>query len=294
MKHYDVLLTGASGFVGSYLSNKLIQAGYSILGVDKKTSPTVGMDFILHDLTQPLKLNCTASVCIHLAASVGGIIFNNQNESDIVSYNSKINEVVDKLCDEVMVKELFFFSSINVFESSPTFEHKELELPPKETGYAISKAEGEKFFSKSDRVTAVIRPTNIYGKNQLKSHSAVGESHVIPDLLYKIANDEKLFVMGDGSQRRNFVHVVDVVNFVVGLIGKLSENHYFNLRSENTLTIAQLTNDLLAFSKKECEIIFQPEYMKFEKFQIEEFDMSTPLAHGWRAKFNDIKDGLEF
>lgn len=292
-KYYDVIVTGSSGFVGKYLCEKLIENGYNTLGVDKVPPEDNVCDFLQHDLTQKLDLDVKASLCVHLAATVGGIIFNNEYSDIGVEYNEQINSTVADMCSEMGIDRLVYFSSINVFETSGTFAHEPLDVEPRETGYAISKASGEKYFENIIKHLCVIRPTNIFGKKQIKTHSRVGESHVIPDLLHKIDNEKILYVMGDGSQIRNFVHVLDIVNFVIKNI-KFEGKMYMNLRSKITITISNLVKELMRYKKKDMSIVYQREFMQYEKFKIRDFDMGPAEKFGWMPKYDSIANGLEY
>lgn len=290
LEKYGVLVTGATGFVGRYLCEHLVASGYRVLGVDKKAG-ALTCDFIQHDLTAPLMLDTQFDVCIHLASSVGGILFNNQESSSIVDYNNQINSTVAQICANAGCDTLTFFSTINIYEDCLDFKHGPIEVAPKTTGYAMSKAAGEAFFESAIKNLTVIRPTNIFGKNQVKTHEKVGESHVIPDLMAKIQASSQVEVFGDGSQVRNFVHVMDLVRFVSANL-KLQGKHYFNLRSGITLKISELVVELADFLKIKVDLTYLPEYMKFEKMKIENFDMATPLAYGWAPQIGDIGSGL--
>lgn len=290
-KKYDVLVTGAAGFVGRYLCEYLTASGRRVLGIDKNKSGTP-CDFIQHDLTAPLALDTHFDVCVHLASSVGGILFNNKESSSIVEYNNQINNTVAQLCEKAGCDKLTFFSTINIYEDSLNFKHGPIEVAPKTTGYAMSKAAGEAFFESAIENLTVIRPTNIFGKNQVKTHEKVGESHVIPDLMAKIQASSQVEVFGDGSQVRNFVHVMDLVRFV-GANLELQGHHYFNLRSEITLKISELVIELADFLGVKVDLTYLPEYMKFEKMKIEDFDMAIPQQYGWAPKINDIGSGLK-
>lgn len=288
---YDVLVTGAAGFVGRYLCEYLEASGHRVLGIDKNTC-TMPYDFIQHDLTAPLALDAHFEACVHLASSVGGILFNNKESSSIVEYNHQINNTVAQLCEKAGCENLTFFSTINVYEDGLNFKHCPIEVTPKTTGYAMSKAAGEAFFESNIENLTVIRPTNIFGKNQVKTHEKVGESHVIPDLMAKMQASSQVEVFGDGSQIRNFVHVMDLVRFVRANL-KLQGRHYFNLRSEITLKISELVVELANFLGIKVDLTYLPEYMKFEKMKIENFDMAIPQQYGWAPIINDIESGLK-
>jgi UDP-glucose 4-epimerase len=288
----NILITGCSGFVGSYLTKALHKLGHTIIGIDINdlgpTCDSKSVDiFFKHDLTKPF-YNYIGNIdlCIHLASSVGGILFN-VDKPNIVVYNKIVNENVLNLCVRARCDRLLFFSSINVFEDRCQFSHEPLY---KLTPYAESKVEGERLFESACENLMVIRPTNIFGKNQNR-HGGFGESHVIPDLLKKIDESDILEVWGDGKQMRNFVHVVDLCNFILeglNFNGKL----YFNIRSDLTISITSLANSLMEFKGKALPIVYKKEYLQHERMKLVDFDMSLPIAFGWKQSIRSIGEGL--
>ena len=291
MKTYDVLVTGSAGFIGQYLCEYLTGCGLTVIGVDKR-SADVDFDMITHDLTQPLPIQIQSANCIHLASSVGGILFNHSAKAEMVEYNDAINKTVVDVCKQGGCKRMIFFSSINVFESDPTFAHQEIRKQPLITPYAKSKARGENLFSNSFENFVGIRPTNVFGKRQGRTHGVVGESHVIPDLIDKINASSVVNVLGDGTQLRNFVHVMDVARFVEKML-RVDGKHFFNLRSNLTITIAALVEYIAEALGKNVEFRFDPSYMKYETFQIRDFDLAPVISYGWNAYINNIADGLK-
>jgi len=287
-----ILITGSSGFVGKYLKGILKSMGYYCIGIDKIVDLDDLDEFYLHDLTTPFHIEISFDICIHLASAVWWIIFNIEH-ADIITYNNLINHNTVNIFHKSHGKQFLFFSTINVFETNSTFLHEKLWSIDQATWYAISKAISEKFFEGIVENLVVIRPTNIFGKNQIKSHEKVWESHVIPDLLHKISlADKNIEVFGDWSQIRNFVHVIDLCKFLVNIFW-LKWKHYFNLRSEILITIWELSKELIEFAWKNLDIVYNTDYMKYEKFKIHNFDMSYPMRFGFINKFSSIVEWLQ-
>lgn len=291
MKKCDVLVTGAAGFIGQYLCEHLSRCGFSVMGIDKRAAD-VDFDLICHDLTQPFPDRIQARACVHLASSVGGILYNHSAKADMVEYNDAINRTVVDICKQGGCNRMIFFSTINIFESDPSFAHEAIRTLPSVTPYAQSKARGEQLFSDIFENFVAIRPTNVFGKRQGRTHGMVGESHVIPDLIDKINANDVVQVLGDGTQLRNFVHVSDVVEFVEKMLN-VDGKHYINLRSDLTITIATLSAELAKALGRKVEFKFDPSFMKYETFQIKNFDLTPAINIGWHAKIHDISSGLK-
>jgi UDP-glucose 4-epimerase len=286
-----VLVTGSAGFVGRELVPRLVAAGHEVTGVDIQTE-AASTDPITHDLTDELSLDGERfDLCIHLASAVGGLLFNVGRRS-LIQTNERINENVLALCRETGCPRFVFFSTINVFETSPTFEHAPLTRFDQRSPYAISKAQAEVFFGGAFEHSLVVRATNLFGRAQNRRHDRIGESHVIPELLHKIATSDVVEVFGDGSQVRNFLHVSDVCSFVLSNLDVVGRS-WINVRSEITITIRQLVDELVRFSGKQVEIHFNPDYMRYEQFQIRNFDLGPAEQNGWRPVVESIADGLQ-
>lgn len=287
----NILVTGSAGFVGRELVPRLQAAGHGVIGVDLDDEDNSDI-FIQHDLARPIAAAIgSIDLCIHLAAAVGGILFNVERR-DLVEVNDRINRSVTESCQHLGCKRLIFFSTINVFENGGDFQHGPLQSVTDVSPYAASKVVGERLFEDAFEDLMVIRPTNLFGKSQRRRHPRRGDSHVIPELLHKIDTDPELHVFGDGTQTRNFVHVGDVCRFLLRNL-EFAGVHHFNLRSEVTISIRQLVTELLAFRGFEKPVIYAAEYMSLERFRIPEFDMSLPRRAGWEATVGSIHEGLD-
>ena len=286
----DVIVTGAAGFIGGYLCDYLAQRGVKILGIDKRDAKT-GYAFLRHDLTAPLAERIEARACVHLASAVGGILYNSSDQADIERYNAAVNAGVTDICRRGGCAQLVFFSSINVFESDPVFTHAPVRTPPALTPYAKSKAQAERAFAQEFANFVALRPTNVFGRDQARTHERVGESHVIPDLMKKIRENDVVQVLGDGTQLRNFVHVLDIATFTEKVLA-YSGQAYFNLRSDLTITIAALAAQLARFLQRDVAFQFEPSYMRLETFRIRNFDLAPASSMGWAPEIHSIAEGL--
>jgi nucleoside-diphosphate-sugar epimerase len=297
MKKVRLLITGSSGFIGSNLCTLLAShKNYYTIGVDK-VFPRTGIlpnEFIHKDLTIGIDEDINFDICIHLASEVGGILYNNVVSDNIHKNNSKIDSTLFDILKRNGKKPMIFISSINVFEGQYDFVESAMPINIRElTSYSKSKLLSEHFFCSNLKDIAVIRPTNIFGKSQIKTHSKTGESHVIPDLLSKIeSSTDEILVFGDGTQKRNFLHVIDLCEFIKGLVDNFSSGFY-NIRSDNTISISKLVEELIIFKKKmNLKIRFQSEYMVYEKIKIYEFEINNAHSRGWRPTINSICKGL--
>ena len=253
-----IIVTGGSGFVGSCLC-KMLSPVFRVVNWDLHPGDGCADDVIC-DLSERVPVEESPYYCFHLASATGGILF---NQGDYIrEYNHRINSNVLKFCRQNDCP-LLFVSSLNVLENSLD-DISSSSCPT--TPYAISKWEAENLFREHE--ACIVRPSNLFGKRQLdKCGSSVGSSHVIPEMVRKIKETRSpLEVFGDGSQVRNFLHVMDFCGF---LITAMNHNSTYNVVSSITLTVENLVRSLMNYCQTQLDIAYDPSWMKYETMYIE-------------------------
>ncbi len=208
-----VIVTGGSGFIGSNLVDKLNRSGYEVVVIDNfstgnpgnlphifgKVSPIDINDWSLEKLTEL----CDGAKCIfHMAAfpSVQRSIEYPIISSQDLSATVRMLEVAKR----IKVNKFIFSSSCSVYGEPPTSR----PLSP----YALSKLHGEDYctmYSSLHGVNAVcLRYYNVYG---LRMSKVGAYRSVLSVFLEARKAGEPLNIVNDGEQKREFVHVDDVV-----------------------------------------------------------------------------------
>lgn len=189
-----VLLTGASGFIGTNIAEAYRLAGHDIVGVDKKPNADVQLDLTQASVDQLASLMSTVDVINHHAAQVDV-----RTSLRSPSYDAQENIISTiKLLEAArlaQVPRFIFASSGGAIGTS--------ELPP--TPYGIAKLTIEKYlhFFSSCFETVVLRYSNVYGPHQ--------SSGIVAAAFKKALQNETLLINGDGTQTRDLVYVEDVV-----------------------------------------------------------------------------------
>jgi dTDP-L-rhamnose 4-epimerase len=242
-----VLLTGAAGFIGRPVRDRLAGGGHEVLPYDKACEP-------LDDITDRERVLSAALGChavIHLAAKVGlGVDLSDLD--DYVLQNAYGTAVVLRAAAEAGIRRVVFASSMVVYGegayrcpehgavSPPPRRREDLEqgrfdprcdrcgtelepglvaesasLDPR-NAYAATKVHGEHLAATWSRETggsvAALRFHNVYGPGMPRDTPYAGVAALFIDQLRRGGPAQ---VFEDGRQRRNFVHVQDVADAVL-------------------------------------------------------------------------------
>ena len=216
-----IIVTGGAGFIGSHIVNKLIEDNHKVIVIDdlstgKKENVNPKAKFYKLDVTEmDVRGKCSMfsdiDIVFHLAAfpRVEPSI-----KEPIHAHNINVNGTLNvlKACVDYNVKRFIFTSSSAVYGDAlvPTPEnHKVNPMSP----YALHKLIGEqycKLFSKLYNIeTACLRYSNAYGEGQPTEGAYCNVMGIFEQ---QKAKGEKLTIVGDGEQRRDFVHVTDIVD----------------------------------------------------------------------------------
>jgi nucleoside-diphosphate-sugar epimerase len=169
----NVLVTGASGFVGNILCNELFRLGYVPTKVMRADSAFINgcKPIVIHSIDSNTDWTTALSdidIVIHLAARAHVM---EESVSDPLTEFRKVNvEGTRRLAESAAkagVKRLVYVSSIKVNGEATTSPYTELDAPNPQDAYGISKWEAEQVLHKISAETgleiAVVRPPLVYG-----------------------------------------------------------------------------------------------------------------------------------
>ena len=235
-----VLVTGATGLLGSVVCRRLVERGIQVTGIVRAESLAKSSEirFLSLDLaTEGLDRDCLAGidVIIHLAQSSKFRDFPG-NALDIYNVNVASTARLLDYAREVGISKFIYASSGGVYgHGSQAFKENAAIVPPGQLGYYLgSKACGEilvQSYASIFNVT-VIRPFFIYGPGQ-------NRSMLIPRLIDCVAAGTPINLHGSDGIRINPVHVEDAAFAVIGALDK-QDNATYNIAGPEVLSMRQI------------------------------------------------------
>jgi UDP-glucose 4-epimerase len=261
------LITGAAGFLGSGLANRLAAEGHTVLGVDDLSTgdPKVlnsGVQFTRGDVNDRPKLwTLMQGVdCVyHLAARV--IV------PESVLYPREYNQVnvggtvtLMEAMRDVGVRRVVFISSGTVYGNQSAQPVKESAIPNPRSPYAVSKLAAE-YYTKTIGAlwgieTVCLRVFNAYGPGQ---HHPPVHTPVIPNFLRQAWENGTIVIHGNGDQTRDYVYVDDVVNAMAAASVAPEVNTLtINVGSGSEVSVRELAKMVAEVTGGNPEIVYNP------------------------------------
>jgi UDP-glucose 4-epimerase len=249
------LVTGGAGFIGSNLVDALISSGHDVVCVDDESSQSSDahrwnshaenhkVDIV--DFRSMLPLFSGVDFVFHLAAeSRIGITMNDP----VKTFNTNVSGTVSVLqCAKVCgSKRVVLSSTSSAYGRNPTPNSEDQPDDPLNP-YSVSKVAAEKacfmYHELYGLETVVLRYFNVYGPREPKKGQY---APVIGIFKRQRSAGESLTVVGDGTQRRDFTHVYDVVRAnMLAAEAKLEPADFklpFNIGSGTNISINEIAD----------------------------------------------------
>jgi len=271
----NYLITGGAGFIGSHLAEALLERGSDVSVIDDLSTgsilniehlkPNPQFQYVLDTMMNKavlIEMVDRADVIVHLAAAVGVRLI---VESPVrtIETNIKGTELVLELASKKK-KKVILASTSEVYGKAtkvPFCEDDDLVMGATNKGrwsYACSKMIDEflalAYWKEKQVPTVVVRLFNTVGPRQTGQYGMV-----VPRFVQQARRGEPITVYGDGSQRRCFTWVGDVVQALTALSehpGAVGE--IFNLGNTEEVTILELAERAKGLIGSASPIVFVP------------------------------------
>lgn len=271
------LITGGAGFIGSHLSELLLDQGHEVWALDDLSTGSLEnvahlrdregfhlvVDSVLHwSVVNELVYKC--DVVYHLAAAVGVRLIVEQPVQTLVT-NLRGTEIVLEHCHR-FGKRVLVASTSEVYgdhrEERPLEESDRRIYGPttqKRWAYADSKAMDE-FLALAHHQEhgldcVIVRLFNTVGPRQSGRYGMV-----IPTFVQRALAGEPLEIHGTGEQTRCFCHVSDTIRALAGLMDDGASGEIYNVGSEERISIQDLAMRVLEMTASSSAL----EYVSYE------------------------------
>jgi len=225
-----ILITGAAGFIGSHLSDRLAEANELLLiddfsigprenlaGLDNRTNVRI-VTADIRDRERMRELFRGSDVVIHMAISCLRTSLGDPVLSHDVNAGGTLSVLM--AAREVAVERFVYVSSSEVYGTAQTVPMSESHPCNPTTVYGASKLAGELYALAYWRTyglpVSVVRPFNTYGPRE---PYAGARAEVIPRFALQLDAGRSPVVYGDGSQTRDFTYVADTVTGIAAAAG---------------------------------------------------------------------------
>ena len=295
-----VVITGAAGFIGSHLTEALLDRGASVVGIDNLLTGDLAniahlrdrdFQFIRHDVTQYIDVEGPVDFVLHWASPASPIDY---LELPIPTLKVGALGTHKALGLAKAKRATFLIASTSEVYGDP------LEHPQKESYWGNVNPIGPrgvydeaKRFAEAMTVayrryhgvnTKIVRIFNTYGPRM-----RVKDGRAVPAFMSQALRNEDVTVFGDGTQTRSFCYVSDLVDGIIKLM-HAPVNDPVNIGNPQELTIEQIARQIITMTGSKSQIVYKPLPEDDPKVRKPDITRARTLL-GWEPKVS-LEEGL--
>lgn len=269
-KDKNVLITGATGFVGSWLTKALVERGANVIifvrdhvpatplkymGIYNKVGAAASGDITVYNSIRRVFNEYEIDTCFHLAAQT---IVGVANRSPVPTFETNIKgtwNILEAARNSETIKRVVVASTDKVYgepkELPITEQHPLLAAYPYDASKACMERLCGVFVATYGLPIVITRCCNIYGGGDLNF------SRIIPGTIRSVLFNERPIIRSDGSPVRDFIHVDDVVSAYITSADSLAKEgvlgEAFNFGSNAPIDVLSLVKKIIEISGKALE-----------------------------------------
>ena len=307
LKQKKVLITGADGFIGSHLTEALVNQGYDVRAfvyynsfnsygwLDSIPSETKSnIEFFAGDIRDPNGVREAmkgVDIVLHLAALIA-IPFSYHSPDSYIDTNVKGTLNIIQAARDNQVSRVLVTSTSEVYGTAQFVPITELHPKQPQSPYSASKigadAIADSFYRSFDLPLTIVRPFNTFGPRQ-------SSRAVIPTIISQLLNGAEEIKLGDITPTRDLLFVKDTVN---GFL-KIAEcekliGHEVNIATQSEISVGDLANELIRQINPNAKIITDEQRLRpqnSEVFRLYGSNEKIMQHTNWKPEFT-LTEGL--
>jgi len=307
-KGKKALITGADGFIGSWIAKELVDRGANVVTIIRDIKrPRISLDLLEirdkitivqgditdYGLVQRVLNEYSIDTCFHLAAQA---IVSIANRSPLSTFKSNITGtwvVLEAVRNSKTIERVVVASSDKAYGDQEKMPYTE-DMPllgayPYDASKACADILSRSFAKTYGLPIAVTRCANVYGGVDLHM------DRLVPGTVCSVLKGETPIIRSDGTPKRDYMYVKDAVNAYLILAEKLDRKEIwgeaFNFGTEKPVSVLELFNKII----ETCEKDVKPRILNEAKNEIQCQYLSSEKARkllGWSVK-HSLDEGLK-
>lgn len=299
-KNKKVLVTGHVGFLGSWITNTLLESGAKVVGLDivkrpkgsilnykSKNLRSIKADVANLKILLKIVSTYKPQIIFHLAAEA---IVSRANKNPLRAFKSNIEgtwNILEIARKRKSIQAIVMASSDKAYGAHETLPYKEEAALKGNHPYDASKSCADllayTYYHTYGVPVCVTRCGNIFGQGD---HNL---SRIVPDAMRCVAKDKKLLIRSDGKFTRDYVYVEDIVKgylLLAQMMKKLKlAGEAFNFSDENPLSVLDLVKKIYKIAGKKANYQIQ----NIAKYEIKHQYLASGKSRrllGWKPAYS--------
>lgn len=304
-KNKPVLVTGADGFIGSHLTEHLLDLGYSVRALAQYNSfnswgwldgvDRDGLEVVCGDVRDPdfcREITAGCGTVLHLAALIA-IPYSYVAPDSYIDTNIKGTLNMCQAAKAAGVDRIVVTSTSEVYGTALEVPIPETHPRQPQSPYSATKiaadAIAESFYNAFELPVVIARPFNAYGPRQ-------SARAIIPTIISQIASGMRVIKVGDLTPTRDFNYVTDLCRGFVALAQAPGiEGRNINIASGTEVSMAETLNLISELMGVDVDYVVDPERLRPSKSEVRRLcgdnSLITRLTD-WRPQVS-LREGLQ-
>ena len=301
-----ILITGATGFVGSHLAELCVKKGFEVIAFDRynpnynlgwleKSKYKDDINFVfgdIRDYDSVLKTMKGCKIVFHLAALIG-IPYSYLSPQAYLKTNVEGTYNILESSKHLDIEQTIITSTSEVYGTAKYIPIDEKHPISAQSPYSASKISADQlaisYYNSFQLPIKIIRPFNVYGPRQ-------SSRAVIPSIIIQALNNKKEIKLGNVEPSRDFTYVTDTCNAFLDILKiKNFFGNTINVGSNSEYTINDIAKKILEKLNSKANIKKEPQRTRLPNSEVVRLvcDNSKILKNTqWKPKIK-IEKGLD-